>query len=180
MFDVNNYVFKGKHARIVTDLTQELDSETKFALFVRNIDVLIIAPIIGFLYGRMAEKDNSATVSVDNVKKINYQQLTGEADKLQYNYQLIMLLHDKDKIDIEERLNRAFKYNNGTPEKDECDAIFEKYILGGIEVLGEKILENNKPITVDDYIENMYYFVEDYKKRTSTLLSTEEIIEQFL
>ena len=105
MFE-NDYVFKGKHANMVTRLTSEIDSETKFKLFDRNVDVLIIAPIVGFLYGRTARRDES--VQTDNVKKINYQQMSNEADNLKFNYQLIMLLHEKDKIEIEQRLNRAF------------------------------------------------------------------------
>ena len=52
MFD-RDYNFKGIHANIVTQLTAEIDSESKFKLFERNIDVLILAPIVGFLYGRM-------------------------------------------------------------------------------------------------------------------------------
>ena len=50
MFE-RDYNFKGKHANIVTQLTTEIDSDTKFKLFERNIDVLIIAPIVGYLYG---------------------------------------------------------------------------------------------------------------------------------
>ena len=64
-----DYNFKGIHANIVTQLTTEIDSETKFKFFERNIDVLIIAPIVGFLYGRMSERDDSGQITVDNVKK---------------------------------------------------------------------------------------------------------------
>ena len=71
MFD-RDYNFKGRHANIVTQLTTEIDSVTKFKLFERNIDVLIIAPIVGYLYGRKSERDESGQVTVDNVKKINY------------------------------------------------------------------------------------------------------------
>ena len=71
MFD-RDYNFKGIHANIVTQLTAEIDSESKFKLFERNIDVLILAPIVGFLYGRMADRDESGQVTVDNVKKINF------------------------------------------------------------------------------------------------------------
>ena len=46
MFE-RDYNFKGRHANIVTQLTTEIDSDTKFKLFERNIDVLIIAPIVG-------------------------------------------------------------------------------------------------------------------------------------
>ena len=172
MFE-NDYVFKGKHANMVTRLTSEIDSKTKFKLFDRNVDVLIIAPIVGFLYGRTARRDES--VQTDNVKKINYQQMSNESDNLKFNYQLIMLLHDKDKIAIEQRLNRAFRYTKDSPEIEECYKIYEQYILGGIEVLDEKLLVD--ATKVDDYINNIYNFINDYNDRYNKTISEEDILK---
>lgn len=172
MFE-NDYVFKGKHANMVTRLTSEIDSETKFKLFDRNVDVLIIAPIVGFLYGRTARRDES--VQTDNVKKINYQQMSNESDNLKFNYQLIMLLHEKDKIEIEQRLNRAFRYTKDSPEIEECYKIYEQYILGGIEVLDEKLLVD--ATNVDDYINNIYNFINDYNDRYNKTISEEDILK---
>ena len=172
MFE-NDYVFKGKHANMVTRLTSEIDSKTKFKLFDRNVDVLIIAPIVGFLYGRTARRDES--VQTDNVKKINYQQMSNESDNLKFNYQLIMLLHDKDKIAIEQRLNRAFRYTKDSPEIEECYKIYEQYILGGIEVLDEKLLVD--ATNVDDYINNIYNFINDYNDRYNKTISEEDILK---
>lgn len=172
MFE-NDYVFKGKHANMVTRLTSEIDSETKFKLFDRNVDVLIIAPIVGFLYGRTVRRDES--VQTDNVKKINYQQMSNEADNLKFNYQLIMLLHEKDKIEIEQRLNRAFRYTKDSPEIEECYKIYEQYILGGIEVLDEKLLVD--ATNVDDYINNIYNFINDYNDRYNKTISDEELLK---
>ena len=154
MFE-RDYTFRGKHANIVTQLTTEIDSETKFKLFERNIDVLILAPIVGFLYGRKANRDDSGN-NPDNVKKINFDQMSRESSTLNYNYQLIMLLEDKDNLDIETRLNRAFRYSKDDPKKEECSKIFEQYVLGGIEVLEEKLLNN--ALTVDEYINNIYNY----------------------
>ena len=126
MFD-KDYTFKGKHANIVTQLTAELDSETKFKFFDRNIDVLIIAPIVGYLYGRMSKKDDTGQITSDNIKKINFDQMNRESRTLNYNYELIMLLHNKSKDDIDTRLDRAFRYENGSEEKEECYKIFEEY-----------------------------------------------------
>lgn len=176
MFD-RDYNFKGIHANIVTQLTTEIDSETKFKLFDRNIDVLILAPIVGFLYGRMANRDDSGQITVDNIKKINFDQINRESYTLNFNYELIMLLHDKDKTSIDERLNRAFRYTKGSEEKQECDNIFEKYVLGGIEVLKEKLLERDNPTSIDDYINNIYYFIQDYNDRYNNMISDDEVID---
>lgn len=172
MFD-NDYVFKGKHANIVTRLTSEIDSETKFKLFERNVDVLIIAPIVGYLYGRTSSKDDS--VQSDNVKKINYQQMSNESEKLKFNYELIMLLYDKNKLSIEQRLDRAFRYTKDSPEIEECYKIYEQYILGGIEVLDEKLLVD--ATSVDDYINNIYDFINDYNARYNKTISEDDILK---
>lgn len=174
MFD-RDYNFKGLHANIVTQLTTEIDSETKFKLFDRNIDVLILAPIVGFLYGRMSKKDESGQVTVDNVKKINFDQMNRESHTLNFNYELIMLLHEKDKLPIEERLDRAFRYAKGTPEKEECNKIYESYVLGGIEILKEKLLDNAS--NIDDYINNIYNFLSDYNERYNNVISENEILD---
>ncbi len=173
MFD-RDYTFKGKHANIVTQLTTEIDSETKFKFFERNIDVLIIAPIVGYLYGRMAERDESGQVTTDNVKKINFDQMSRESYTLNYNYELIMLLHNKDNDSIEDRLDRAFRFAKGTKEKVECYKIFEKYVLGGIEVLKEKLLDGAN--NIDDYIYNINNFIAEYDERYDKLLNDNDIL----
>ena len=169
------YQFKGKHAEIVALLTSELDTKTKFKLFERNIDAFILAPIVGFMYGRRSQVDNSGQVKLDSIKKINFQQLNNESDTLNFYYRLVMLLHDKDKIDIEERLNRAFKYDSKSEEGKNCFDIFDSYILGGIDVMKEKLLDN--ATTPDDYINNLYKFIEEYNTRYNDKISEEEILE---
>lgn len=173
IFD-RDYNFKGKHANIVTKLTSEIDGETKFKFFERNIDVLILSPIVGLLYGRMAQKDDSGEVTSDNVKKINFDQMNRESINLNFDYQLIMLLHDKENTSIETRLDRAFRFSNESPEKKECDDIFESYMLGGIEVLEEKLLQN--ATSVDDYIENMHSFIVEYYERYNNTITEEDIL----
>lgn len=168
------YQFKGKHADIVVLLTSELDTKTKFKLFERNIDVFILAPIVGFIYGRRSEVDTSGVVKNDTLKKINFEQLSKESDALNFNYRLIMLLHDKENIDIEERMNRAFRYSNDDENKKVGDSIYESYVLGGIDVLKEKLLDG--ATYVDDYINNLYKFIEDYNQRYS-IISDDDILE---
>lgn len=179
MFEKSNYQFYGKHGDIVKKLTQEIDEKSKFQIFKRNIDVLFIAPIIGFLWNRRSERDTSSQFDGDDNKKINYEQLSKNKDTISTNYQLIMLLHDKEKIKAEERLNRAFRYGNKDPEKEACDKIFESYLLGGIEVLNEKILSD--AVDVNDYISNMYDFLTEYNDRKQTSnMSADDILNMFM
>ena len=98
-----------------------------------------------------------------------------ESHTLNFNYELIMLLHEKDKLPIEERLDRAFRYAKGTPEKEECNKIYESYVLGGIEILKEKLLDNAS--NIDDYINNIYNFLSDYNERYNNVISENEILD---
>lgn len=177
MFNKSSYEFRGIHGDIVVKLTSEIDEATHFKLFARNIDVLFIAPIVGYLYQKREEKDMGSTSSAEDVKKINMEQLMKNADIINFNYELIMLLHEKNKVDIEERLNRAFRYSNGTPEKEECEKIYESYILGGLSILKEKLLDG--AVSVDDYMRNIHDFIEEYNDRYVNEIKDEQIFELF-
>ena len=45
--DTSEFQFKGKHADYVRKLTSEIDTRTKFKIFQYNVDVLVLAPIVG-------------------------------------------------------------------------------------------------------------------------------------
>ena len=65
MFD-KEYSFKGIHADKVNELTKDFDNSGN-KLFVRNLDVYILAPIVGFLYQRMADVDNTPDIKPTKV-----------------------------------------------------------------------------------------------------------------
>ena len=58
MFD-KQYRFRGKHAIRVDALTSVFDNNSKAKLFERNVDVYTNAPLVGFLYGRTADIDDT-------------------------------------------------------------------------------------------------------------------------
>lgn len=175
--DTKEFLFKGKHADYVRRLTSELDTRTKFKIFQYNVDVLIFAPIVGMLYGRKSSVDNNKDI---NPLKINYQQLDSRSSILDYNKELILLLNNKDSIDVNERINKAFRYiydNNeeNKARKEECENEYLGYILGGVEVLYEKIMETNNPREIDDYLDNIFEFVSDVKDKESNTISDDEL-----
>ena len=61
------YRFYGSHALRVDALTAVFDSASKAQLFRRNLDVYINAPLIGFLYGRMTDRDDTRNPSTNQV-----------------------------------------------------------------------------------------------------------------
>ena len=42
VIDTSEFQFKGKHAEYVFKLTSEIDTRTKFRIFQRNIDLLLL------------------------------------------------------------------------------------------------------------------------------------------
>jgi len=169
MFD-KEYSFLGTHAEKVRKLTAQFDSSSTAKLFNRNIDVYIIAPIIGFLYGRTAELDETSSETT----KIFPEQLIKETSILRYNYQLIMLLDSKSEPSFDERLNKAFR-NYGSPAAVSDEKVFESYVRGGVDVLFEKLIENDN--SSDDYIRNIYDFCEEFHERYNERVSDDRILE---
>ncbi len=157
MFD-KEYVFHGKHAEIVKRLTAALGPKTKAKVFTTNYDVYAVAPIIGYLYGRRADIDKSS----DETTKIFTDKMMVESDNLKFNYRILMLLLNKAQSD-EERQRIVFKIDNDDEARAEYDKIYNEYVLGGVEILGEKILADAS--TVDDYIINAYNFMDEFNNR---------------
>jgi hypothetical protein len=169
MFD-KEYSFLGTHAEKVKKLTSQFDTNSSTKLFSRNVDVYLVAPIIGFLYGRTAETDNKN----NETTKIFPEQLIKESLPLKYNYQLIMLLDAKHEASFDERLNKAFR-NYGGPAATEDEKVFESYVRGGVDVLYEKLVEhaNNS----EDYFKKLYDFCEEFHERYNERISNDRILE---
>lgn len=157
MFD-NEYSFKGTYAVKVNKLTAKFPQSVN-SLFKRNIDVFVLAPIVGVLYNRMSDSDSG-----NETTKIFPGQFTNHQNDVYFTYRLVMLALQKEKYNINERVNKAFNGEaQGTTEED--FRIFEKYLLGGIDVLYEKLIEMDNPSSEDDYISNLKNFLAEIHER---------------
>lgn len=174
MFD-SLYTFKGKHADMVIALTGKFslaaengDDIKKHALFDRNYDVYLLAPIIGFLYRRKANIDTSES---NSTTKVFAEIIMRNIDDLRFNYQIIMLLDKENEPNSEARIEKAFR---GTENKDD-ELLYNSYVLGGVEVLYEKLIKSAN--TADDYINNLYDFLDEFYSRYNEDLDIEGILE---
>lgn len=165
------YSFIGIHADKVKKLTAQFDKESTARLFSRNIDVYMIAPLIGFLYGRKADIDKSHS----DTTKIFPEQLIKESLNLKYNYQLIMLLDKKNEASFDNRLNKAFRYH-GNVDNESDEQLFEKYVRGGVDILYEKLIEGEYS-TEDYYMRNLYDFLKEFHERYNETVSNDNIVE---
>lgn len=153
-------------------LTSQFDSKNSLRLFKRNIDVYIIAPLIGFLYGRKSEPEKS----LEDTTKIFTDTMLREQSILKYNYQLIMLLDKKNEPSMDKRLDKAFRnYGNNSDETLADEMIYEQYVLGGVDILYEKLIEGS--VSPEDYIIKLYTFMEDFHERYNEKVTDEEILD---
>jgi hypothetical protein len=169
MFE-KQYMFRGQHAERVVKLTAPYDPNSAIKIFERNLDVYIVAPIIGFLFGRKAEIDKTA----DKTTSVFPEQILNEQTTLKFNYRIIMLLDQKNEPDIDERINKAFRYS-GRDQTVADEELYNKYVLGGVDVLFEKIFEPAK--TSGDYIKNLYDFIEEFNDRFNEAVTSDSLIE---
>ena len=173
MFD-KQYRFKGRHAVRVDQLTSAFDAESKAQLFGRNVDVYANAPLIGFLYGRTAEPDDTKNPETNQVYNQNVMgdRVIYSQEELMFNFRLIMLLDKQYEPDEDKRIDKAFRHMGEDPKDEER---FDSYVRGGVDVLYEKLIEGASD--PDDYINKLYEFVEEFQDRFNSEIPSDDIMQ---
>ena len=157
MFD-KVVVFTGKHANYIRALAQGInrtDSKRDWP-FKMNYQVLITAPLLGRLHHRSSPKDYNKDIPE---AKIFVEQLLSNIDQLELIYRTIVLLEKKDTVPLQERMNRAFRYDRDEEKRSVGDEIFNGYVRGGIEILYEQLIEGNEKETREESIHRLSDFV---------------------
>jgi hypothetical protein len=162
----DDYQFRGSHAEKVNRLTAAFNKNNN-SLFNRNLDVYILAPIVGFLYNRTAELDTSGKST-----NVLYAAMSKETNTLWFNYRLIMLLDKQHEPDFEKRVDKAFRYYGKEQAKPDEER-YESFVRGGVDVLYEKLIEPSH--TEEDYLKNLYDFMEESEERYGQ--NSEEIVD---
>lgn len=173
MFD-KQYRFRGRHAVRVDELTSIFDSDSKAKLFERNVDVYANAPLVGFLYGRTAEPDDTRNPETNQVFNQNVMgdRVIYSQEELLFNFRLIMLLDKEYEPDEDVRINKAFRHMGDDPADE---ARFDSYVRGGVDVLYEKLIEGVS--SPDEYVMRLYDFVEEFQEKFNEEMSNEDILK---
>lgn len=167
MFD-KQYRFTGSHAEKVNALTAIFDEAAKAKLFDRNVDVYINAPIVGFLHKRKGIKNSSSDIADQSVFP---EQMRDNAELLKYIFRLILILDSEHEPNEEKRMDKAFKHFGD----DEADlALFDAYVLGGVDVFYEKLIEGSSDPA--EYVNRMYDFVEEFHARFNAGKTNQDIL----
>lgn len=159
MFD-DDIKIRGGHATKAKFLSKDRNKERENGanVFQRVIDLYMLAPIIGLIYGERAEENKSSTDTVNIMASV----VIKEQSKLKYIYRLSMLCHDESNLTNEEKIKRAFKDDINKDALMENMKIFNSYVLGGIDVLYRKFTEDCT--TKDDYLNKIYELVEGFHR----------------
>ena len=145
------YRFRGSHASRAEDLVN-----AKF--FGRIVDVLMVAPLVGFEYKRRAEENRA-----DNAEKSVFPEQLQKANYyLELNYKTIMLLDEDYEPDENVRADKAFRVSPKNREPADLER-YESYVRGGVDLLYEKLIGEGS--LEDERLMDLYYFVEDFYSR---------------
>lgn len=173
MFD-KQYRFRGRHAIRVDALTSIFDNVSKAKLFERNVDVYTNAPLVGFLYGRKSDLDDTKNPETNQIYNQNVMgdRVIYSQEELLFNFRLIMLLDEEYEPDEDKRIDKAIRHTGENPADEER---FDSYVRGGIDVLYEKLVEGaNSP---DEYVLRLYDFVEEFYDRFNSTITSDSILE---
>ena len=168
IFD-HEYFFHGIHADRLVALTSQFGKSASMKLLQRNVDVFMIAPVIGFIYGKRAALDNSQPD-----RTINFAQMTYYKSDLIFNYRLVILLDKDYEPDPQKRLDKAFRFM-GTPQAEPDEKRFEEYMRGGIDVLYEKLVEGDS--TPEAFANRLYEFIDEFNDRFNSEISSDDILQ---
>ena len=173
MFD-KQYRFKGRHALRVDKLTSIFDEISKAKLIDRNVDVYANAPLIGFLYGRTADLDDTKNPETGQIYNQNVMgdRVIYSSEELQFNFRLIMLLDANYEPDVEKRIEKAFKHMGENSADEER---FDSYVRGGVDVLYEKLIEGATDSY--DFIIRLYKFVEEFNDRFNSEIEPNVVLK---
>ena len=128
-----DFNFNGKHALMVDKLQQS-------GLFEYLWQIFVTAPLVGFIYKRKGEPDTGEK------KTIFLGQLTPRYDIIHFIYKTILLADNINEESPKARIDKAFK-NINTEAATTDEHLFLLYLLGGIEVLYEKLIDKSTDIT---------------------------------
>lgn len=149
--NLDQHHFYGKHAKYAEELSNR-------GYFERLVDLLAVAPIVGFEYNRKANRDSSI-----QLEKSMFAKQVQKVDKLlEMDYKIIMLLDTEYEPSEEKRFYKAFQVAPEARDAEDLE-LFESYVRGGIEFLHEKLIgiEN----VLDQQLIEMYDFVSSFQDR---------------
>lgn len=165
MFE-RDYTINGKHATqlkflAIKNSKEDVDEPevvNPAKIFERYIDVYMNAVIWGLLYTRKEKKDNES----NDRARIYADAFAIERNNCIFLYRLVMLLDETSNLTAEERIDRAFRHDETSPDYKDNMELFHDYVRGGIEQMFE--LFTNSCSNRREYLKKTYEVMSEFKK----------------
>lgn len=149
--NVDQHHFYGTHALYADELISD-------GYFKRLVDLLAVAPLVGFEYKRRSDRNNEGGAE----KSMLFKQLRSVDKHLELDYKMLMLLDTEHEPDEEQRYFKAFQVSPEERTKEDLEW-FESYVRGGVEVLHESLIGLGN--TQDDKLIELYDFINGFSTR---------------
>lgn len=126
--------------------------------FSRLVDLLAVAPVVGFHYGKRADRDNTDGIDADMFMP----QILRVNNQLELNYKTIMLLDREYEPDEEARFVRAFQVKPTDRSAEDLER-YESYVRGGVDFLYDRLIGEGN--TQEERLEELLDLVESFSER---------------
>lgn len=150
---MDDYLFVGSHEEKARKLTSEIDNSSGAKIFTSAVELYKTAAIIGCYYDRRAPREKG-----DKTYRIMQSQFSNHYYQLVYIYKLVMLSEKNISLEPIDKINNAFRYYDD-PENIKK---FEEYMLGGIEILYDKLFVSTNS-SYDDFLSSVNALMGEFK-----------------
>lgn len=150
---MDDYLFVGSHEEKARKLTSEIDNSSGAKIFTSAVELYKTAAIIGCYYDRRSPREKG-----DKTYRIMQSQFSNHYYQLVYIYKLVMLSEKDISLEPIDKINNAFRYYDN-PENIKK---FEEYMLGGIEILYDKLFVSTNS-SYDDFLSSVNALMSEFK-----------------
>lgn len=133
-FFKTDYKFRGKHAKMVSELWALNDYEHTY--FKRLVDIIPLAAVIGFRMSRKSVEDYAPV----ETKTVFLQQMLNAKEDLDFIMQMMIMLENGGKLSQEQAVKKAFRGPETKEEFEQYQDMFDSYVRGGVEELYERLV----------------------------------------
>lgn len=150
---MEDYLFTGSHEEKARKLTSEIDNSSASKIFSSAVELYIAAAVVGSFYKKRSKREKG-----DKTLRIMQNQFTNHSQKLKFVYKLVMLNEDDITLESIDKINNAFRYH----EDEKNIKKFEEYMLGGIDILYDKIFISTNS-SYDDFLSSVNDLIAQFK-----------------
>jgi len=151
----SDYIIRGEYG----EHGKFLCKEEGVNIFRRNLDLLMVAPLVGVCTGRFVKQTDISPESKEKTFQVLLGQIDNERRNLVIIYRLVMLANPYSSASNEDKVDQALRFDSVPDSRNPNMEIFDGYVKGGIEYLYECFKnaplnsENKKEWIIDELMD---------------------------